>query len=81
MLSNVEMKYRADNFIKKHKSDKYEKGEAQSYWKVEERIAPPNFTPKMKRSLIKACEFDWSEISPAIFGSIVQNTMDEQLRR
>lgn len=27
------MKYRADNFIKKHKSDKYEKGEAQSYWK------------------------------------------------
>ncbi|MBQ6220454.1 MAG: hypothetical protein IJJ47_12035 [Methanosphaera sp.] len=33
MLSNDEMKYRADNFIKKHKSDKYEKGEAQSYWK------------------------------------------------
>ncbi|RAP43737.1 MAG: hypothetical protein BZ135_09110 [Methanosphaera sp. rholeuAM6] len=47
----------------------------------EERIAPPNFTPKMKNSLINTCEFDWSEISPAIFGSIVQNTMDEQLRR
>ena len=25
MLSNDEMKYRADNFIKKHKSDKYKK--------------------------------------------------------
>ena len=33
MLNNDEIKYRADNFIKKHKSDKYEKGEAQSYWK------------------------------------------------
>ncbi len=47
----------------------------------EERISPPNFTEKMKEALIKTCEFDWSEISPAIFGSIVQNTMDEQLRR
>ncbi|MBE6493319.1 MAG: class I SAM-dependent DNA methyltransferase [Methanosphaera stadtmanae] len=35
----------------------------------------------MKESLIKTCEFDWSEISPAIFGSIFQNAMDEQLRR
>ena len=33
MLSNDEMKYRADNFIKKHKSDKSEKSQAQSYWK------------------------------------------------
>lgn len=47
----------------------------------EERISPPNFTPKMKESLIKTCKFDWSEISPAIFGSIFQNAMDEQLRR
>ena len=35
----------------------------------------------MKKSLIKTCEFDWSEISPAIFGSIFQNIMDEDLRR
>lgn len=47
----------------------------------EERIAPPNFTKKMKTSLIKTCKFKWNEISPAIFGSIVQYTMDEQLRR
>lgn len=47
----------------------------------EERISPPNFTSKMKKSLIKTCEFDWSEISPAIFGSIFQNIMDEELRR
>lgn len=47
----------------------------------EERIAPPNFTDEMYESLIKTCEFDWSEISPAIFGSIFQNIMDENLRR
>lgn len=46
-----------------------------------ERISPPNFTEKMKESLIKTCEFDWSDISPAIFGSIFQNIMDEELRR
>lgn len=41
----------------------------------------PAFNASMRASLIEACEFDWSEISPAIFGSLFQSVMDKDERR
>ena len=35
----------------------------------------------MRQRLIDACHFNWSEISPAIFGSLFQSVMDKDERR
>ena len=35
----------------------------------------------MRQRLIDACTFDWSSISPAIFGSLFQSVMDKNERR
>jgi hypothetical protein len=41
----------------------------------------PAFDSAMRDSLISACYFDWSRISPAIFGSLFQSVMDKDKRR
>jgi hypothetical protein len=41
----------------------------------------PQFDSKMRQTLIKACKFNWSGISPAIFGSLFQYVMDKDKRR
>ena len=41
----------------------------------------PSFDSGMRARLIEACEFDWSGISPAIFGSLFQSVMDKDERR
>jgi len=41
----------------------------------------PSFDAAMRKVLIAACEFDWQEVSPAIFGSLFQAVMDEKERR
>ena len=41
----------------------------------------PSFDSKMRRRLIDACKFDWSGISPAIFGSLFQSVMEPAERR
>ena len=41
----------------------------------------PDFTAAMRESLLDACRFDWSNISPAIFGSLFQWVMDPKERR
>lgn len=41
----------------------------------------PSFDAEMRRRLIEACQFDWSGISPAIFGSLFQSVMDKAERR
>ena len=41
----------------------------------------PQFNSSMRKLLIKACEFDWSRISPAIFGSLFQSVMNPKERR
>ena len=41
----------------------------------------PSFDSQMRQRLIDACHFDWSAISPAIFGSLFQSVMDEDERR
>lgn len=46
-----------------------------------ENIRPPAFNVQMRESLLKACSFAWSRISPAIFGSLFQNVMEPPERR
>ena len=41
----------------------------------------PAFDASMRRLLLEACNFDWSEISPAIFGALFQSVMDPVERR
>ncbi len=46
-----------------------------------ERLDTPDFNEKMRQTLIDCCIFDWSKISPAIFGSMFQGIMDPEQRR
>ncbi|MDR0735298.1 MAG: hypothetical protein LBF51_00455 [Zoogloeaceae bacterium] len=46
-----------------------------------ERLAPADFDAKMRQTLIDCARFDWSAISPAIFGAMFQGVMDEKQRR
>ena len=41
----------------------------------------PAFDAAMRGTLLDACRFDWSEISPAIFGALFQSVMDPVERR
>ena len=41
----------------------------------------PAFDAAMRRLLLEACNFDWSNISPAIFGALFQSVMDPVERR
>ena len=41
----------------------------------------PAFDASMRRQLLEACNFDWSNISPAIFGALFQSVMDPVERR
>jgi len=46
-----------------------------------EKLNFPDFTEKMRETLIKCAEFDWSGISPAIFGAMFQGVMNKEDRR
>ena len=46
-----------------------------------ELLHTPDFNEKMRQTLIDCCKFDWSKISPAIFGSMFQGIMDPEQRR
>lgn len=41
----------------------------------------PAFDSSMRGALLDACRFDWSNISPAIFGALFQSVMDPEQRR
>jgi hypothetical protein len=41
----------------------------------------PDFNTHMRAALLNACRFDWTPISPAIFGSLFQSVMDAGERR
>ncbi len=47
----------------------------------EERLLVQSFDARMRRRLLETCAFDWSQISPAVFGSLFQSVMDPQQRR
>ena len=46
-----------------------------------ENLHVPAFGSAMRRQLLDACQFDWSKISPAIFGALFQSVMDAAQRR
>ena len=41
----------------------------------------PSFNKTMRKRLLEACHFDWSNISPAIFGALFQSVMEPTKRR
>ena len=47
----------------------------------EGQLRIPAFNASMRRKLLDACHFDWSNISPAIFGALFQSVMDPKKRR
>ncbi|MBE0542480.1 MAG: class I SAM-dependent DNA methyltransferase [Verrucomicrobia bacterium] len=46
-----------------------------------ERLNWPDFGDDARQALRQCCGFDWSRISPAIFGSLFQSIMDDKKRR
>lgn len=46
-----------------------------------EVLAIPSFDGNMRKLLLKCCYFNWSKVSPAIFGSMFQSVMDEEKRK
>ena len=46
-----------------------------------ETITSFNFNSAMRKALIEATSYDWSSISPAIFGSLFQSVRDQETRR
>ena len=46
-----------------------------------ERIDIPAFDRRMRDELVKATEFDWGKISPAVFGSLFQAIKSKEARR
>jgi hypothetical protein len=46
-----------------------------------ETLSIPSFDASMRGRLLAACEFNWSAISPAIFGSLFQAVKDRRARR
>ena len=44
-------------------------------------LPPAYFDGKMRQTLLDCCDFDWSYISPAIFGAMFQGVMNERERR
>lgn len=47
----------------------------------DEPLPLPSFTPKMREKLLDACDFNWSAISPAVFGSLFQSVKSKEARR
>ena len=46
-----------------------------------ERLLIHSFDSAMRERLLDACRFDWSRISPAVFGALFQSLMDPAQRR
>lgn len=44
-------------------------------------LTSPEFNSKMRETLLECCNFDWNNISPAIFGAMFQGVMDKEQRR
>jgi type I restriction-modification system DNA methylase subunit len=46
-----------------------------------ERFEDPSFDSDGRKILLECCHFDWSRVSPAIFGSLFQSVMNPEERR
>lgn len=47
----------------------------------ENAVKIPSFDKEMRSALLECCYFDWSNISPAVFGSLFQCVADKEKRR
>ena len=47
----------------------------------EAQLSMADFNSDMRAALIDACQFDWSAVSPAIFGALFQSVMEPAERR
>jgi type I restriction-modification system DNA methylase subunit len=45
-----------------------------------ENLAPINFNSPMRLALIQACDYDWSQINPTIFGALFQDIKSKEER-
>ena len=46
-----------------------------------ENIVIPKITQEIKAALLDAALFDWSKISPTIFGAVFESTLNPDTRR
>ena len=46
-----------------------------------ETLSIPELDSEMRKALLDACRFDWTEISPAIFGTLFQSVMEPEEQR
>ena len=47
----------------------------------DENIVIPRLTQEIKDALQEAARFDWSKISPTIFGAVFESTLNPETRR
>ena len=47
----------------------------------DERLRIPSFDTETRNALLEACRFNWSAVSPAIFGALFQSVMNRSERR
>ena len=47
----------------------------------DENIVIPKITEAIKRTLLESAQFNWSEISPTIFGAVFESTLNPETRR
>ena len=47
----------------------------------EENIEIPRIDDELREEIIEASEFDWSQISPTIFGAVFESTLNPETRR
>lgn len=48
---------------------------------ADENIIIPKITPEIKATLEESSHFDWSKISPTIFGAVFESTLNPETRR
>ena len=46
-----------------------------------EQLPITSFNSNTRQMLLECCKYDWSKVSPAIFGSLFQSVMDKETRR
>jgi len=48
---------------------------------ADENIVIPKITESIKQTLMESAQFNWSEISPTIFGAVFESTLNPETRR
>ncbi len=48
---------------------------------ADDSIVIPSFSEEIKKIILDSADFDWSEISPTIFGAVFESTLNPETRR